>query len=94
MARIDPEAYRVGAKAVWLARQRERAAAIRLPTLVLCGSEDRVTPPALSTVLARMIPGAQYVAVERAGHISNLERPDDFNTLVGAFVRGVDSRSR
>jgi 3-oxoadipate enol-lactonase len=93
MARIDPEAYRVGAKAVWLAEQRERAAAIRLPTLVLCGSEDRVTPPALSTALARMIPGAQYVAVEHAGHISNLERPVEFNTLVGAFVRGVDSRS-
>lgn len=93
MARIDPEAYRVGAKAVWLAQQRERAAAIRLPTLVLCGSEDRVTPPALSTALARMVPGAQYVAVEHAGHISNLERPVEFNTLVGAFVRGVDSRS-
>jgi 3-oxoadipate enol-lactonase len=93
MARIDPEAYRVGAAAVWLAKQRERAAAIRLPTLVLCGSEDRVTPPALSTVLARMIPAAQYSAVEGAGHISNLERSEEFNTLVGAFIRGVDSRT-
>ncbi len=93
MARIDPEAYRVAAAAVWLAKQRERAAAIRSPTLVLCGSEDRVTPPALSTVLTRIIPGAQYSAVERAGHISNLERPEEFNTVVGAFIRGVDSRS-
>jgi 3-oxoadipate enol-lactonase len=93
MARIAPEAYRVGAKAVWLAKQRERAAMIRLPTLVLCGSEDRVTPPALSTALARMIPGAHYEAIARAGHLSNLERPEEFNTLVGAFIRGVDSRS-
>jgi 3-oxoadipate enol-lactonase len=93
MARIDPAAYRVGAEAVWLARQRERAAAIRVPTLVLCGAGDRVTPPALSSALARMIPGAQYDAIERAGHLPNLERPEEFNTLVGAFIRGVDSRS-
>ena len=93
MARIDPAAYRIGAEAVWLADQRDRAAAIRVPTLVLCGAEDRVTPPALSTALTRLIPGAQYDAIERAGHLSNLERPDAFNTLVGAFIRGVDSRS-
>jgi len=93
MARIDPEAYRIGAEAVWLANQRERAAAIRVPTLVLCGAEDRITPPALSTALSRMIPGAHYDSIENAGHISNLERPGEFNTLVGAFIRGVDSRS-
>jgi 3-oxoadipate enol-lactonase len=93
MARIDPAAYRIGAEAVWLADQRERAQAIRVPTLVLCGGEDRVTPPALSTALARMIPGAHCDLVEGAGHLSNLERPDAFNTIVGAFVRGVDSRA-
>jgi 3-oxoadipate enol-lactonase len=93
MARIDPAAYRIGAEAVWLADQREGAAAIRVPTLVLCGAEDRVTPPALSTALTKLIPAAQYDAVERAGHLSNLERPDAFNTLVRAFIRGVDSRS-
>jgi 3-oxoadipate enol-lactonase len=92
MARIDPAAYRIGAAAVWLADQRDRASAIRVPTLVLCGAEDKVTPPALSTALARLIPGAQNETIERAGHISNLERPDDFNLLVGAFIRGVDSR--
>ena len=93
MAQISPAAYRIGARAVWLADQRQRAAAIRVPTLVLCGSEDKVTPPALSTALARLIPGAQYEAIAGAGHLSNLERPDTFNTLVGAFLRGVDSRS-
>jgi 3-oxoadipate enol-lactonase len=93
MAAIDPAAYRIGAGAVWLARQEERAALIRCPTLVLCGSEDRITPPALSTALTKLIPGAIYEPIERAGHLSNLERPDEFNTLAGAFVRGVDSHS-
>jgi 3-oxoadipate enol-lactonase len=93
MGRIDPIAYLIGAEAVWLADQRERAGAIRVPTLVLCGAEDRVTPPALSRSLAGMIPGAQYEPIDGAGHISNLERPDEFNTLIGAFVRGVDSHA-
>jgi len=92
MARIGPDAYRTGAAAVWLAEQSDRARAIRVPTLVLCGSEDRITPPALSTALARLIPGAQSETIHGAGHISNLEKPDEFNLLVGAFVRGVDSR--
>ena len=93
MARIDPAAFRIGAEAVWLADQRDRVHDIRVPTLVLCGAEDRITPPALSTALTRMIPGAQYEQIARAGHLINAERPDEFNTLVGAFIRGVDSRS-
>ena len=93
MAAIDPVAYRTGADAVWLAAQEERAALIRCPTLVLCGTEDRVTPPALSTALAKLVPGAMCELIERAGHLSNLERPAEFNALVGAFIRGVDSRA-
>lgn len=92
MARIDPAAYRIGAKAVWLAEQQGRAKAIRVPTLVLCGADDRITPPVLSRALANLIPGAQYEEIEGAGHISNLERRDAFNMFVGAFVRGVNSR--
>jgi 3-oxoadipate enol-lactonase len=90
MARIDPAAYRIGAEAVWLADQSERAAAIRVPTLIICGAEDRVTPPALSEELAHLIPDAQYELIEGAGHLSNLERPGVFNALVYAFIRRVD----
>lgn len=93
MAKIDPAAYRIGAEAVWLADQRDRAGEIRVPTLVLCGDQDHVTPPTLSRELAHLIPGARLELIERAGHLGNIERPDEFNTVVGAFIRGVDSRS-
>ena len=93
MGRIDPVAYRMGSEAVWLADQRDRAGDIRVPTLVLCGSEDKFTPPTLSRELAQLIPGAQSVSIEGAGHLTNIERPLEFNTAVGAFIRGVDSRS-
>ena len=92
MARIDPAAYCIGAEAVWLADQHDRATDIRVPTLVLCGADDHVTPPSLSLVLTRLIPGARCEIIERASHLANLDRPDEFNTLVGAFIRGVDSR--
>ena len=88
MAHIDPAAYRIGAEAVWLADQRERAAAIRVRTLVVCGSEDKVTPPQLSRELAELIPGARYAEIEGAGHLSNLERPQEFNRILSEFIDG------
>lgn len=90
MSRIDPAAYRLGAEAVWLADQRDHAAAIDVPTLVICGSEDNVTPPALSRELKDLIPGACYETIERAGHLTNLERPDDFNRIIEAFIGGIE----
>ncbi|WP_309662262.1 alpha/beta fold hydrolase [Sphingomonas sp.] len=93
MAKIDPAAFRIGAEAVWLADQRDRAAAIRVPTLIICGTEDHVTPPALSRELAHLIPGAQYEPIEGAGHLSNLERPVEFNAVAKTFVEGVEART-
>jgi 3-oxoadipate enol-lactonase len=90
MARIDSAAYRIGAQAVWLADQRENASAIRVPTLVLVGEEDRVTPPRLSKELAEMIPGARLERIAGAGHLSNLERPRIFNARVDEFLTQVE----
>ncbi|HET9811799.1 MAG TPA: alpha/beta fold hydrolase [Sphingomicrobium sp.] len=90
MAAIDPAAYRTGAEAVWLADQRDRASQIRVPTLVLCGSDDKATPPQLSHELAGLIYGARYEEIASAGHLTNLERPDAFNSLVDVFIRDVD----
>jgi len=87
MARIDPAAFRIGAEVVWLADQAGRAAQISVPTLVICGAEDKVTPPALSHELVQFIPGARYEQIEGAGHLTNLERSDAFNALVEAFIR-------
>ncbi|QNN65071.1 alpha/beta fold hydrolase [Sphingomonas rhizophila] len=86
MATIDPEAYRLGAAAVWLADQRDRAAAVNAPALVLFGTEDTITPPALSSELARLIPGARLASVDGAGHLANIEQPAAFNMAVDLFL--------
>lgn len=91
MAAIDPAAYRIGAEAVWLADQRDRVADIRLPTLVLCGAEDRITPPDLSAELARTITGARLEIIAAAGHLSNAEQPDAFNAAIDRFLAEIEA---
>ncbi|HEU5481531.1 MAG TPA: alpha/beta fold hydrolase [Sphingomicrobium sp.] len=91
MARIDPASYRIGAEAVWLADQRDRVRQIRVPTLVICGSEDKVTPPELSHELVDLIPNARFEEILHSGHLSNLERSADFNRLVDEFLDQVES---
>ncbi|CAA9492877.1 MAG: hypothetical protein AVDCRST_MAG44-312 [uncultured Sphingomonas sp.] len=94
MSRIDPAAYRLGAEAVWLADQRERARAIAVPTLIICGQEDRPTPLELSRDLHAMIPGSRVEMIAGAGHLTNLEKPAEFSGLVENFVETVDRRQR
>jgi 3-oxoadipate enol-lactonase len=86
MAAIDPAAYRVGAEAVWLADQRDRVAAIDVPTLILVGEEDSVTPPALSDELAGLIVNSKLVRIASAGHLANAEQPEAFNAAIESFV--------
>ncbi len=89
MERIDPPAFRFASRAVWLADQRDRARAITVPTLVLCGCSDRVTPPALSGELATLIDGSRIELIADAGHLPNLEQPASFNSEVAKFVCGI-----
>ena len=90
MARIDPAAYRIGAEAVWLADQRERVSLIDVPTLVIVGDQDLVTPPELSNELVDLIPNARMQVIERSGHISNGERSDAFNAIVAEFIAEIE----
>jgi pimeloyl-ACP methyl ester carboxylesterase len=57
------------------ADQRASAQALRLPTLVMVGADDRITPPALAEELAGLIPDARRVVVPDCGHLLPLERP-------------------
>jgi pimeloyl-ACP methyl ester carboxylesterase len=60
---------------------------VRVPTLVLCGAEDVITPPAESEALARGIAGSRLEIVPAAGHLSSLENPEGFNAALGRFLR-------
>jgi pimeloyl-ACP methyl ester carboxylesterase len=60
--------------------------AIPVPTLVICGSEDAVTPPALAKAMAQRVPRGSYVEVEGAGHLSPLEQPEQVTLALREFL--------
>ncbi|MDF1521422.1 MAG: 3-oxoadipate enol-lactonase [Trueperaceae bacterium] len=71
---------------------RDRTAGIAAPALVLCGSEDAATPPALVRGLADALPDARYVEIAGAGHLPSLDRPDEVAAHVAAFLRRLAAR--
>lgn len=81
-----PAGYVACAAAVRDMDQREGVAAIRVPTLVISGASDPVTPPADGRFVAAKIPGAQYAELP-AAHLSNIEAKRLFNEAVGQFLQ-------
>jgi pimeloyl-ACP methyl ester carboxylesterase len=57
------------------------------PALVITGDEDALVPAAESAEMDRRLPRSQLVTIPRAGHLSSLEAPDDFNEALGNFLR-------
>ncbi|HYO63940.1 MAG TPA: alpha/beta fold hydrolase [Pyrinomonadaceae bacterium] len=60
------------------------------PTLVVVGSEDALTPPTDAELLRREIRGSRLVKLEGAGHVSNLEAPEEFNRALLAFLKDLE----
>jgi 3-oxoadipate enol-lactonase len=60
---------------------------IDVPTSVVVGADDALTPPALSRAMAAAIPGATLTVIPRAGHLANVDAPDDFDRALRDLVR-------
>jgi pimeloyl-ACP methyl ester carboxylesterase len=72
----------------------EKVQAIGIPTLVICGHRDALTPIKYSRYLADKIAGSALEIVAGAGHLVMMERPEEFNKKVEMFlnaVRGKDA---
>ena len=60
---------------------------IKVPTLLLFGAEDALTPPTVGEYMQENIAGARLVVIPDAGHLTNLEKPEQFNRAVLDFLR-------
>lgn len=87
LAQIHPAGYRKAAIALAHADTRAVLPRISVPTLVLCGEHDRVTPPTVGTQLLAEIPNARRVILPGAGHLGNQELPEHYNATVREFLR-------
>lgn len=63
------------------------AATLSVPALVLCGSDDRITPAADAEELSGLMPQAVLKIIPGAGHMAMLEAPREFNEAVKTFIR-------
>lgn len=62
---------------------------ITCPTQIIVGEVDLPTPPSDAKLMAERIPGARLTILPKAGHLSNLEQPDQFNKTIRTFVSEV-----
>ena len=83
-----PAAGVVGALEAMIARpdSTETLATIDVPTLIVVGDEDVLTPPKDARAMHEAIRGSRLEVLAGAGHLSNLERPAAFNHVVSEFV--------
>jgi pimeloyl-ACP methyl ester carboxylesterase len=68
----------------------ERLGGLRVPTLVIGGEEDQLTPPRMARALANAIPGARLVLMPGVGHLAPAEAAPRFNRIVGRFLAEHD----
>ena len=88
LAATSPQGYAANCAAVRDADFRDQLAAIKVPTLVIAGTEDAVTPPSGSHFIQEQVAGAQY-AEFHAAHLSNVQAGDAFSQRVLAFLSAV-----
>ncbi|PWB78257.1 MAG: alpha/beta hydrolase [Candidatus Methylomirabilota bacterium] len=68
--------------------------AITLPTLVICGAEDLMTPPKYADYLHRQIADSQLALIPAAGHMVMLEKPEEVGERIKAFIANRTGRGR
>ena len=66
---------------------------IAVPALLMVGRHDAVTPPSASQAMKDKIPGAELHVIPDAGHLSNLENPEEFTTHLFNFLHKLKRSS-
>ncbi len=70
----------------------DRLPAIRIPTLLVWGREDRVTPPEVAERFLNLMPDARLSFLARCGHAPMIERPEAFNDVVAGWLEATRAR--
>lgn len=86
LARADPACFATACLALARLDLSKEIQAIKNPTLVIAGSEDATTPPALARALAEGIQGAKFIELKGCGHCPQIESPDAFVAALEGFL--------
>jgi len=69
--------------------QSSRLSSINVPTLVIVGEVDTITPVDVARSMQQSISGAQLAIIKGAGHMSPMEQPGQVNQVIGRFIRSL-----
>jgi pimeloyl-ACP methyl ester carboxylesterase len=86
-AAVRPETLETQLPLMAEADQRDLLRGIAAPVLLIWGDEDARSPLSVARQFEQAIPDAKLVVIPGAGHVSNLERPNEFNDAVREFCR-------
>ncbi len=67
---------------------------LELKMLILAGKDDRLTPPEFSKIIYGKTKNSDLKLIPNAGHLPNMENPDDFNTALMDFMKGYEKNSK
>ncbi len=67
----------------------EQVSTIAVPTLIICGTEDKLTPIKYSQYVHSRVPGSQLELISGAGHNVMLEKPVEFNRVLESFLNSL-----
>ena len=84
--RLRPESYLKTLRASTTFDQQDALHTLAMPVQLIFGSEDRLTPPTIGHEMVELLPDADLVVLDGAGHLSNLEDPNGFNEVLVRFL--------
>ena len=87
MAGVPPDTYRKAVRLLTTFDRRKELADIKVPTLLVAGSDDKTAPPAMMERMAKKIPAGEYVLLEDCGHLGPMDQPEPFNAALLAFLK-------
>ena len=93
MSRLHKDSYIKTVEATTNFDREHVLGEIRVPTLVIGGEFDPLTPPELTRTVANKIRDARYQLIYGVGHLGNLENPVEFNRLLGNFLDAYHDRA-
>lgn len=89
LLRVDPAGYLATCRALASADLRAGVSLIKAPVLMLAGSADQSTPPAMVRQTAAKIPGARVVEFQGSGHLPAIDAPEATAAAIGEFLAGA-----
>ena len=89
LTQTDPDGWVGCAAAIAGTDFYTTTASLRLPTLVIAGSNDGSTPPDLVRETADLIPGSRFALMRGSGHLPMLEKPADYAAVLQGFLQDI-----